>query len=47
MVLLIVGQITGALIILFGLPQALMGMAQVAGHITREPNIYGAAGLMS
>ena len=46
MVLLLAGQLTGALIILFGTPQVLMGTAQVAGHITREPNIYGAAGLM-
>ena len=46
MVLLFAGQLTGVLIILFGTPQALMGTAQVAGHITREPNIYGVAGLM-
>jgi hypothetical protein len=46
MVLLLAGQLTGALIILFGTPQVLMGTAQVAGHVTREPNIYGVAGVM-
>jgi hypothetical protein len=46
MVLLLAGQLTGALIILFGTPQVLMGTAQVAGHITREPNIYGVCGVM-
>jgi hypothetical protein len=46
MVLLLAGQVTGVLIILFGTPQALMGTAQVAGHVTREPNIYGLSGLM-
>jgi hypothetical protein len=46
MVLLLAGQLTGALIILFGTPQVLMGTAQVAGHITREPNIYGVSGVM-
>src|SRR5436305_8733886 len=46
MVLLLAGQLTGALIILFGTPQVLMGTAQVVGHVTREPNIYGVAGVM-